>query len=354
MPVSQIQAADIADLLNSTRAQEEPLKVTDIASDIQDWIVLPQVLNRQHVKFGTGTSFDFTLNTSWDSNFKWAGLFEADNLTQIDGTVKGSVPYRHVQSGWLMDVRQERMNMAPNRIWDFKQMKRHQMLGGWAQGWEDSFWTIPASGDVVNPFGLFYYLVYNATEGFNGGNHANFSGGPAGVSRTDYTDWKHYAGQYTYVSQSDLMDMIDRAMTYCQWKPIPQAAVSGHGSGRPRWGLYTLYDPVIQGMKEIIRGNNDSLGSFDLDPLGQVTIRRIPVQYVPQLQQYESTADPFFGLDWDQFGFVFLEDRYMVESPVRVRADHHNEVEQFLDCSGNWVMTNSRTSFAFAKSDWTA
>jgi len=353
--MATIVADDVADVMNSTRAAEGRLRITDLTSDDQYSVALPHIMDRRHIRFDVGDAINFNVLTEKSENAAWVGMFDVDNVNQVDGQQIGTVPWRFVKNGWTADINQFAMNADPAKIVDFKAMKRQQMLRDWYDTWEESFWSAPTSStDYTSPYGLYYWMVYNATEGFNGGNNSNFSSGPAGLSRSTYARWKNYTFNYSNVTQTDFVDKVETAMVYCNFRPLPASHTQGYGTGTPRWGLYTLYDPVIKDCKAILRANNDSLGMMDLDPIGQVRIGRQPLEWVPYLQNNESTADPIFGINWDQVGFVFLRTRYMVETPVHKAPLQRNVVQQFVDCTGNWVWTDCRSCFGGAKSDWGA
>jgi hypothetical protein len=351
--MADLHASDIADMANTGLRELGRGKITDISYDLQDHLALSQLLRKGRMTLGSGYEYQFNVLTEYDDNFRATGLFDVDNVNQKDGVQQGTVPWRYTVTGWTQDVRQGLMNAGSAKIIDFAKAKQQMMLVGQAIGMEEFFWGEPSSStDVTSPFGIKYWLVYNATAGFNGGNNSNFSGGPGGLDRDTYANWKNYTFNYTNISRTDLVRKIRTAMWNCNFRPaIKNAPLSGYGSGRVKWGMYTTYD-VVQMMEEVAEAQNDALGKDIASMDGKVTLRGVPVQAVPYLQSNEATPDPVVGINWDQFKVVFQRGRYMLRGPVHVAPGQHNVVQQFIDNSLNFVCHNPRTCFLGAKSTW--
>jgi hypothetical protein len=349
-----IQAADIADLLNVTESEMGRMKAVDLAQELREYIAWQRILTRKNIKFEGGDQIELTAITGYDDNARNVGLFDVDNVNQVDGTTTGSLPWRHTQTGATLDVRQKSMNMGRNQLIDFAELKRHQMLGGLAELHEDDFWDEPASStDDTTPYGMKYWLTYNATTGFNGGNNTNFSSGPGNIDCDTYAGWKNYTFKYTNITKDDLIRSLRRAFTMVGWTPVIQTGIERADAGAPRYELYASYDTVYP-MEELAEDQNDSLGNDLASKDGQVLVRRTPMTEVPWLTENESTALPVVGLDWSTFEIVGLRGRCMVRDPWHKAPNQHNVRQTFLDCSWNLRMTNRRKNFLGAKSDWSA
>jgi hypothetical protein len=351
-----LQAADIADLLLTTQKELGRLKVADIGSSLQDFVALPQLLRRERVDFGGGTSHLIHTVTAYANNTRAVGLFAVDNINQNDGMKDGDVPWRHVTTGLTFDERQIAMNSEPYKIVDFYQKLRLQMLGEWAEKWEEFFWGGPDDAtDNVTPFGLLrYWLAYNASEGFYGGNHSNFTGGPAGIDCGTYTRWKHWTFNYTTISKTDFVRKARKAMRYCQFKSPSVAlgvrTVQDNAIGGVRYGMYTVYDNVAK-MEEILESQNDNLGNDVASKDGLVLFRRIPVMDVPYLTENYPNAKPFIGLNWQHLYCAALRGWFMRETAPHAAAGQHTVVQEELDTSCNVCMNNRRVHFMGAVAD---
>jgi len=77
---------DIADLLLTTLTNQKKGKITDIAQEAHDYIVVPYFLTRKGgliVKKG-GQSIEETLLINHGGSSKWVGLYNEDVITVID------------------------------------------------------------------------------------------------------------------------------------------------------------------------------------------------------------------------------------------------------------------------------
>ena len=68
------------------------------------------------------------------------------------------------------------MNRSPARLVNLLQSSRVDAMTDLAELMESNFWGAPASSsDTLKPYGVPYWIVYNATTGFNGGHPSGFS-----------------------------------------------------------------------------------------------------------------------------------------------------------------------------------
>lgn len=349
--MADLEASDIADMLIACQSELGEKKITDLTSDLQKHTAANELMPDERVAIESGTSITLRALETSDNNSRMTGLFDVDNLNQEDGAMTGSVPWRHLVTGYPIDVRQLAMNMTPRKIVDLHDLKEYQCLAGQAAKLESEFWDEPASStDNTSSFGVKYWLVYNATEGFNGGNNSNFSSGPGNIDRDTHARWKNWTAQYTNVTDADLIDKIRKAQWYCGFSPaVPNAKLQDFNTGS-RWAMYTTYD-TMAGCKTLARQQNDNMGA-ELDAYGRPTVGRVPIEAVPYLQQYEATADPLVGINWGVFKVVGLEGRWMKRSKPAVNGNSHNVVDTFIDSTFNIVCYDCRQNFLIAKSTW--
>lgn len=352
--MATLEAADVADLLIAAQKDLGRGKLTDISTDYQEMIALSNLMVKGRAVIESGTSIKWNVMRSTGNNFRTSGLFSVDNLNQADLMTTADVPWRHTETGFVYDVRERLMASGRAQVLDFYKLQRYGMLGGQAEGMEEIFWEEPSSStDKETPYGIKYWLVYNVTEGFYGGNNTNWSSGPAGVNRTTYPRWNNYTFNYTNVTRTDFIRKAKKARWSCAFRPsIPNAPIPQYsGPGLPRYGQYTTYD-LYSELEEAAEDQNDQLGRDLASMAGRVMLGRVPVTAVSYLQQNEATADPFVGIDWKVFKAVFERGRYMLEDKPHVKAGQHNVVEGFMDNSFNFVCYDPRKCFLGAKSTW--
>lgn len=346
-----LQADDVVDLIRTTLKELGRLKWEDISLDLQEYIVLSQLLKKEKVGYESGYGIQFDIKYRVGNQAKMTGLYATDDVDVDNFMAQGSIPWRHTTTNWALDRREISMNKEPARIVNLIEARRINALQSMAVLMESEFWAKPnTSANAKDLFGIDYWAVYNATEGFNGGDPSGFTSGCAGLPVATYENWKNYSGQYTSVTGADLIRKMRKALTMTNFTP-PVPGVPSF-TGQNRYGLYTTYD-VIGAMEELLEAQNDNLGNDLASKDGAVTIRRIPVTYVPYLDSNstKATADPIYGIDWSAFQPIFLQGEYMTETPNKPTATQHTVHVTFLDATLNYICRNRRKLFLLAKSD---
>jgi hypothetical protein len=335
-----LQADDIADLIKLTQRELGKNKWTDIAYDLQEHIALPKLLKKERVGFGSGTGFQFNVNVSTSGAARMTGLHETDEVAITDTIVQGYVPWRHMTTNYAFDEREIKMNRAPARIVELVKVRRANAMIDLAALLETQFWSKPTdSTDNENLFGVPYWIVKSATEGFNGTDPSGFTAGAAGIASATYANWANWTGDYTAVTQDDLITKLRKASTYTKFmSPTPTPS---YNSG-DRYGYYTNY-AVLAPMERLLMAQNENLGNDLASKDGSVVFRRNPVTAVFKLDA--DTTNPVYGINWGEFGFVFLEGEYMNEvGPMRAGHQHKTHAVH-IDTSVNIVCRNRRRLF---------
>lgn len=343
-----LQLDGIADLAKAVLDEPHRGEWTNLGTDLQDHPAATMLLREKSVKVSGGTAVKVRFANGTSGAARNVGMYSIDNVNQADRMVEGSVPWRHTETSYTWDLHEFDANMGTFEVYNLIEERIDDGDVDMVKLIESDFWGRPTSStDTVTPFGLGYWLVYNATEGFNGADQTGFAAGPAGIDSGTYTRWKNYTAQYTNISKTDLVRKMRKAAYKVNFKaPRP----SPGGNLNPRFGYYTNYD-VEEQFSEILEGQNQNLG-FALDPMdGKVVFRSNPVVVVSQLDA--NADDPVCGIDWDVFQFMVLRGWNMRKSQ-RVAPDQHNVVRAWTDLSYNTRCTNRRGLFLIAKGDpWT-
>lgn len=348
-----VQATDMTDLVNSVIHQYGRNFMTDAMTELQEYTAAERLYNKKRVTFDGGDIYKWNVIHKADDNARAIGFFEVNNLDQVDGSAQGQVPWRFLETGAHYDVKQLSVNSGSSRVFNFIKAKEYQMWVGFWGMIEEYFWDGPASSaDTKIPFGLLnYWFAYNATEGFNGGNHTNFAGGPGSLNCSTYDKWNHWTANYAAVSDADLIRKMRKAYRYTNYRGIPNKPVKGYDDGvGHRYGIYTTYD-VVAALEELLDSKNDNVKSELAKYDGSTMFRGVPVEDVPYLTENHSTSAPIIGLDWNDFKTAALEGEWMRQTPYAVSAVQHDVRERFVNCSMNFVLHNRRKHFLIAKSD---
>lgn len=334
-----LQADAVADVVIATQKQLGALKWTDISYDLQEHVALPQILKKERVMFDSGYSIQWNVNVSFDaSRARNVGLYAVDNINVADSLKTASIPWRHTTADYAFERRIVAMNREPSKILDEVKKARSQGMVALASKMEENFWSKPAdSTDTEQPFGLPYWVVQNATEGFNGGNATGFSAGPGGLSATTYANWKNWTAQYTSVTRADFVRKLRKASTFTKFMS-PVNIIPEYNRG-DRFTYYTNYT-VIGALEELAEDQNDNLGNDIASKDGQVLFRGNKITWAPYLE--DDTTYPLYGINWGVFHPVFLEGEYMVESAAEKAPNQHTVYKVHIDNSYNFICTDRR------------
>jgi len=347
-----LQAADIGDLVVSTQKDLGRMKFNSIANRVQRYHGFRNLMRKERVMMYDGTESQQTLMVDHNNSARMTALFATDVVNRVDVLKTISVPYRHMTGNYSYDLHELKMNRGKSEIVNLVKTQRAAAMISIAEKCESQFWAAPSSStDTSNTWGVPYWLVYNATTGFNGGHPTGFTD-VAGLSATTYTRWKNFSGQFTNVTKADLIRKMREGATKCSFEQptdIPE-----YSRGGARIGYYTNYDNVSL-MEELLEAQNDNLGN-DLASKDSVTLfRRYPVVWVPQLDSgTPATADPVYGINWEYFKVICLADWFLKETGPFRSSHQHNVQEVHIDLSFNLSCDNRRESFVIAKSDPTA
>ncbi len=344
--MATLQADDIVDLITITQKDLGKMRWTDLSYDLQEYVALPSLLQKEKVAYGSGYGMQWNVMTGTSGATKDVGLYEVDSVNVSDVMTTGSVPWRHMTTNYAIERREIAMNTGAAQIVDLVKIRRHDAMVDLAKHLEGRFWAKPdTSADNLRIFGVPYWIVYNATEGFNGGNPSGFSSGAAGLDSSTYTNWKNWSANYTAGGSGDLVAKWRKAATFTNFKAPHAAPAYGQAA---RYGYYTNY-AVISDLENRLGGQNDNLG-YDIASMdGKVVFRGTPVTWVPNLESF--AGDPVYGINWGQFKPAFLSGEYLrEEGPVKA-SNQHTVFQTHLDLTMNIMCTDRRSNFVLATAE---
>jgi hypothetical protein len=290
-----LQYADIDDAVLLT--QEKLVKrgaFVDLQTDLQDHVAVREMWKGRSKQFAGGETWDFQAQTDHNYSARAVGLFETDGSSVTDTMVTGSVAPRHVNAHYIYDQKEPAFQRGGTKIVDLIKTRYTGMMVSLYEKLEEFLWGKPTtSSDNKTPYGIEYWIVKNATEGFNGGNPSGFSAGRAGISTGDVARWANYTAQYVAISRQDLVRKMRRASRLTKFRsPVSHAEPT---LGAMRNGIYTN-DSVIGILEEILEENNMSLGNDLNSKDGRTVFKGTPLTYAPYLDN--DTQNPIYMLDW--------------------------------------------------------
>lgn len=336
-----LQAADVPDLVTATLRDLGRGKWTDLTSDTQEFHVMKKFMKgNKIVTFDEGYEFQWNVKTDDNRSARSVGLAATDVVDIRDTMTTGNHPFRHLTCNYGFELREPAFNRGKSAIFNLVESRRIDARVSMVKLAELQMWRVPTSTST-DIHGIPYWVVKNNTEGFNGGAPSGYST-VGGLSPTTYTRWKNYTGQYTAVSADDLVLKLDTAMDKTGFMPPVDMPVYNTGDA---YEIYTTQG-ARQTMKQLAMAQNDNLG-FDLDPAhGRVMFRRVPIQWIAQLD--EDTTDPFYGINWGEFKLAVLKGWFMRPTRIENQPNQHTVTVVHEDSTVNPFTRNRRRHFVLA------
>ena len=353
--MATIQADNIADLVAGTLKDLGKPKFQQIAQEIQDYEVFPRWFKKDKVLLDSGIGIQRNLMNRTQGNARHVGLYQTDITNVRDAIDQLTVPWRHAETSYAMDVREVMMNKGDALIFNIIEPRRDGAMIDLVQLLEDYAWSSPgSSSDNLLPYGLPYWVVKNATTGFNGGAASGHTT-VAGVSLTDSPTFKNYTALYTNKTKADLITKMRTAHRKIRFK----SPVAGSDYSKAAADKYRIYvnETTIAGFEDVGEAQNENLGR-DIASVwggdvskgreGGIMFRGNPLVWVPKLDA--DTSDPVYMIDHGCFMPYVMKENFMRETVIKPSQDQHNVVKIFIDLSYNYVCVNRRGNAVLATS----
>jgi len=284
-------------------------------TDLQEHVGFNQMCKkkREQQKSGRGITVRYVMDHNHSAQH--VGLFGTMEFERDDAMAEGTVPWTYTDGNMVFDEREPDMNAGPEEVVDLVDVEFARMMTSMVELSEADVWGIPdGESDNDTPFGVEYWVTKNASLGFNGGNHANFSSGKAGISSATYERHKNFTGAYSDVSDTastGLIYQMEMAADKTRWvAPAPEPGMGRKGYSTR--GIYCGWS-TKNSMKNVAKENNDSLG-FDLSTQTPV-FRGAPIQYVPYFD--DKTDYPVYMLDHNHIYAKFLKNWFMKKNKIQ-------------------------------------
>jgi len=354
--MSNLSDEDIADLTKSTQKDLGWLKFGQIAQRRQHYEAFDRLFRKDRVQVDGSTGIKRTLMLDHSGAAKHVGLHATDNVNIGDVLATMEETWAHTQTYYGWERREVLENIGKGKIVDLMDVRRTDGMLSLIELIEDAFWDKPAtSADKITPKGVPYWIVWNATEGFNGGDPAGFAAGAGGITTASQRRWKNYSGAYVAITRSDLIRKMKKS--YRQTRFMSPISVPDFRRGKGDQYRHYMNDTSIGAFEEAIEEQNDNLGTTEVAPVGSrdvssmdgvPTFRRNPMIWVPKLD--EDASDPIYSINWSTFGIYFLKGDYLRESDPALVANQHNDWVVFIDLTWQPVCVDRRRNSVFAKS----
>jgi hypothetical protein len=349
-----VKNADLADLI-ATTINDLPNQTFDVGWDNNEYEFC-RIYQQERMVIDGGTQIERKVMLDHTGNARYRRSFDTDNPTVGDvmHTIKVAWTKIGTNYSWEKFEILQQKNSAKGFI---SLMKIRRIDGLWALAnlIEDRAWKTPTNAsDDLYPNGVPYYMniknaagAVNTSSGFVGAtiDYQDASTGTicAGIDAATETKWRNYAALYANVDNS-LLKAFRLAFMYTKFKaPLFVKDPSDKRSGAKR--VYTDFDTVarlmdLADMRDDNHSGKEVLGNLRVDDGGLVTVNRLPVVPISQLNGAAHT--PMYCLDFAKFIPYVHEGYWMEEGEPMTDRGQHTTFTTFLDGAHNNLCLNRR------------
>ena len=302
-----INLEDIDDLVVAMLRKTDKYQVSDLAANYPYYTAMGPMMDEEallqtkdkRITYDEGYGFNFNVLYEYNDSAEWVGPYSSVEYNQANGLATGYMDFRHLNFNMVYDVLEAQANSgSETKLLDYIEAKDAMSYGSAVEKMEVALWTNPSSssGAMV---GIPYWIVKNASEGFNGGDPSGYSGGAGNLPTATYANWKNYTSTYTNVTRDDfLTELWKMTLSTGFMSPVAeQINISDPNIQR----AYYVNKTTMIALKKLVEDRNENLGK-DLEYVGNVIYyNNNPVFYVPYLDN--DTTNPIYQIDWGTFGF---------------------------------------------------
>lgn len=338
---------EILDLTTSTLNDMGPPTFEQIAQSLPDYEVMGKWLKNDRVQIDSGVGIQRILMTDLPDSAEHVGLHHVDDVDIKDLLSEINIPWRHATQNWAYERRETLMNKGKALRTKVIEPRRIGAIINLAEKLEAAAFACPDVDDDLLPYGLPYYIVANATAGFNGGAPSGHTY-VAGLNPAVKTTYKNYTGTYGAFTKADLIKKLRTAQRKISWKS-PVTIQELRGAKGEQYRLY-VDETTLSAFEDIGESQNENLGR-DIASIDGVTLtfRRHPIIYVPYLDDNAVVTNPIYLVDHSTFYPVVLAGDYMRESDPAIKGDQHNTIVTFIDLTYNFLCINRRRNAVLYK-----
>lgn len=354
-----VSLTDIPDLVSTTLRHLGPNRFQQIAQPLQTFQVVSRWLKRDKVQFDSGIGIQRTLMNSLSRQARHVGVTHTVRVDIPTLLTLLRIEWVHAHVPWGFAYHEILTNSGEAMILNVLKPRRVDALLSLATELESKAWSVPAVGNTTEPLGIPYWIVYNASTGFNGGAPSGYTT-VGGVNLTTTPNFKNYTAQYTTVSKADLIKKMRTGHRKCRWI----APISNQDYRKEEYADFRLYtdSTTMAEFEDIGEGQNENLGR-DLAPFGGASdvrytdgtllFRKAPLIVVDQLDDtavYTANVNPVYMIDHSTFYPVCLQGDFMRESKPIQLQDQPNLFRVDVWLTYNYLCVDRRRNALFAKS----
>lgn len=341
--MASLNIEQFGDLVELTLKHYVRSDYTSLLTDLTDHPFAKQMVNKNHMDVQGGTQIEFKVRMGTANSFELISPTTPDRTEMTDDFQHATVPWRKMQVSYAFLQEQIDFNMGPEQIVDLVKAKEQGADFDQIEGLENIAWNFPQAADPLQLRTIPYWIVKNATEGFNGGIPTGYTD-VAGLSPTTWPRWSNWTGNYTTVSLDDMIRKMRTMAERTDFKP-PVSGVPDLGATGTARAYYTNLT-VKQTFEDVLDARNDNLGTDLAKHDNQTMFRKVPVIYVPMLDR--DTTNPMYQINWNTMKIMVKKGWWQKRTILKPWPGQRNQVAVFKDTYMNIVNFNRRLSGVLA------
>ncbi len=333
-----IYAEDVADVVAGTLARLDKGHYQQIAQSLQEYMVVPKWLKKHKKQYSSGYKIKANQVFRSSSPARMSGFTDpiGNNIPDLLSSME--VPWKHADTYFVVVYQTDIcMNSGPEEIVNIIKVRdadSYLSLAGTLEA--QVFGTAPAVADETAIYGLKYWLVQNATAGFNGGlpnDHTTVGG----VNITTNSTFKNYTATFPSITDRNFMPVVRTALRKINFKsPSSPEQMRTFGEN------YTIYtnEEGLSGLEALADKRNDNPGRELLPFWNGVRVRGNECVRVPYLDA--DTNKPFYFVNHETFYPVVLKGDDMRQTVQKAWGDQINLTRTILQITLNILCIDRR------------
>lgn len=346
------QLENLPDLVIATIKEYERDGIVDLYQTLQSYKAR-SVIGKMKQESTPSHTYNWTVNVASNNPAEMVGVAATGNPTIANTLAQAEIKFRRARTHWAYDDEEMSANEGGGeRIVDLIKIRQMDAMRSLADIMESQWWSRPSStADDLSMNGIKYWLVQNATTGFNGGLPGGSFTDVAGINPSTYTTWRNFTGAYSMVDIPNFVSLLDEASYKCDFEPPVDFANIG-GGGELKHAYYTTF-ATQRAMTRLMESRQDNIGPDSAPDLGRYfgkgVYRNVPVIAVPWLDQ-NTTNDPFYGISFDTWVYKYLKG--WKQKTYKPAKDAHQPTMNVVwtISQGNFICRNRRRNFVLYNS----
>lgn len=353
--MATLQFSGIQDIVNSTLKELGKGPIEQVAQSYPGYPTCDYFFRREgRMSLSDGYAIQRSVWIRKQNVATDTALYEADDVNVENLTTTATIPWRFYKSYWAYDDREFLANAGESRIFDMIKVRRSNAWLSMIEKLDADIWTLPATTNTRSLYGIPYYLVKNATAGFNGGHPSGYSD-VAGISRTTYANWKNYTATYTLntITKADIITTLRTAFRAMRWQDIEGMSIEDYRRGRDKYVLL-VNNATMGGFENVGEAQNENLGkdvaSFEgqkdiYRADGTLTFRRKPIVFDPYLDN--DSTNPIYVMDLSTWCMYVMKKLNMEQTEPTLIGDGHHSYAVWYDLGCNLMCFDPRRNGVF-------